>query len=272
MAQKVSGRGGVPVEVVGFSMPIKKVLGVGDVQGQEDPPVHWNIIQQSTRIREGLFGTAHPTTGQVEGLRETSAGAGVLSREVDPSDATSIQNYFHKLAYHFYIKADALRIASDCGVVIANNPRTMEVGHPLELLVTQKSRGWTPVDDFLAMVDDHMNRRYNFRIKRLHELDSTAQIDLALTVDNPRDFLAFPDDWQANIDAQRPPVVSEFPTAEEVKAARDWYNSWYARGRVPGLFAEKKAGAEWQGPRTIGGIPITGGKEGKPGKPLFYDI
>jgi hypothetical protein len=137
---------------------------------------------------------------------------------------------FTQLAYHMFVKAEVLRIACDCGVVLTANPIGEVLNEPMECAIVRKSAGLRRVEEFLGRTDGFLQEECGVPLTYPQDIVSRRIREHAyLPITSARDLLIRQDKFQENIELQRPPDIGCRVTEGGVRRMRAWFNEWYRR-------------------------------------------
>lgn len=251
------------LEVVGYTLPLKHMLGVEGI-GENAEAMDRYLGGKSREVIRAVFGD-EPV--DIYSFRR-KVGEGVLNQEYNKERLHG--EYLKALAYHIYVKAEVLRLACDCGVVLTVNPLADVLNEPMECAVVRKADGLRRVEEFLSRTDDFLQGECGVPLTYPRDIRERRIREHAyLPITSARELLIYPADFRKNLELQRPPETSGPLTEGDVKSMRAWFNDWYRRNpyKAAALVDELSSGVLRKTERQIlkvqtpfgeaGGIPAT---------------
>jgi hypothetical protein len=220
------------LEVVGFNLPMKDLLGVGAFSGQETLEMRQVLEARASGLKVKVFGETDPAPMKVVKAIDAGTIRDFRDRHQMMRHRTAypfaddfredFKTYMTQLAYHYFIKRDALRLACEGGVIIATNPLAEKINYPMESIIAPKESGRAAVDAYLGRLEAHMVGAYGVGFTPLDRLNGTPAGDSVWgQTEEPKRCLKHPEDWGRNLYEQMPPQT------DDVRAVRQFFNAWY---------------------------------------------
>lgn len=222
-------------QYIGFSMPLKDMLGVGPSMGDETEEMNRLLDEKAGELKQLIFEKKDPIPEEIDARIEDGTILDFRSQRYMPQYRDRLSGniyreqyledsrlYFRMLAYHYYIKRDVNRIASECGVCLGNNPLSYTLDYPFETLIVPAQKGQKTVDDFLHKVDGHLDSKYGVRLQYPEDIDKDIVRKYSgFKINDPERLMQFPGDWKRSIAGQMPPKT------DDVLSVREYFNQWY---------------------------------------------
>jgi len=246
MSREVRRKVQLPKEFVGYTVPMKEVLGVGAFFGERRKDVDKVLRRQARELIEKVFGKLDPGWDEVEKKITDRTLMDFRSYELKHKRNPvrlfgELLMYFESLAYHYYIKRDALRIATDCGIIISSNPLLSNLTrYPMETLIVPSKKGREAVEDFIERLGGHMKRTYDIKIKHPDEISHPKAGDYCwFRMNDVTPLLRNPVNFRLNLKHQRPPETGD------IRTVREWFNKWLTEApQIRRRVVEEVAAAE----------------------------
>ncbi|MBU0762737.1 MAG: hypothetical protein KKD39_06895 [Candidatus Altiarchaeota archaeon] len=222
------------VEVEGYTMPLKDVLGMGASVERRREDMDAFLKLKAAQLKKIIFGEGNnvPLWEDVEG--RISDGTIVDFRSPRVKDERNRGNlfgelgyYLEDLAYHIYVKRDVLELACEHQVIISTSPFAKEAGYPMETLIVKKEDGRQRAEQFIESLAQYMDVVYGVKTQHPSDIKTASRKYVWNAIDSPLDHLRDKSSFDANIELQKPPNISEPPTLEDIKKIRAWFNKWY---------------------------------------------
>jgi len=213
------------IQLSGYSMPLKDLLGVGASIEDSQPETYIFLTLKAWELNKNIFGKPSPEPAEME----AAIKAGTILDFRDPrspvkSMASDFGWYMKQLAYHHFLKRAVMRIACAHQVIVAGNPLSEKINHPLESLIVPKDRGRRSVEEFISHVAAHMLGKYGLTLRKPEEIGNDSARGLAWAeVEAPCSLISHPHDFGLSIREQMP------PQSDDVKAVRAYFNRWYVQ-------------------------------------------
>ncbi len=241
MPEALKGQAGRETQLAGYSMALKDVLGVGLHINESRPETYILLVQKAGELRKRVFGSYEPKPAEVE----ASINDGTILDFRDPrrpkqSLKEDFSTYMQQLAYHYFLKRDVLRLASENRVVVAGNPASERIRYPVETLIVPAEAGRRQVEEFLSAVGGHMSSKYGLRTRPPEEAAEDLPRKIAWAqVEGAGGLMSRPGDFEESLRLQMP------PDSDDVRDVRAYFNRWYVQ--QPGV-QERVVDAMLKGP------------------------
>ncbi|MFH1787857.1 MAG: hypothetical protein ABH834_00565 [Candidatus Altiarchaeota archaeon] len=222
------------LEVVGVSLPLKYMLNIEGSSGRV-AAMDALLGDKAVDVKKAVFGDGVIDTYTFQDhVRD-----GTLNPEYNKNGRR--EGYFRQLAYHIFVKAPVLDIASDCGVVVTANPVGDIMDIPLECVIAPKRDGEKRISEFICRVGDFMDGEVGVPLTQITEIrDGNVRMHSNLPISSAGSLLVDPVKFRPNLELQTPPEIHDPLTRADVKRMREFFNEWYRRNplKMQGLIEE----------------------------------